>query len=105
MQQLKKAISIFNILYPGIIITIGFSLLTPYIIQHQYPPQFSILVCVIVIAIPVLLLHLFWAKKKERVNSIWSLNSYTHRLSSGKLILYAIGLLVFMYLIWGITQP
>jgi len=33
------------------------------------------------------------------------LNGYKNKLSTSKLILYAAGLVVFAFLIWGITQP
>ncbi len=36
---------------------------------------------------------------------MWELNGYKNKLSTGKLILYALALVVFAFLIWGITQP
>ena len=105
MQQLSKGKSIVNHLYPGIIITIGFIILTPILLKGGHPPQLSLLLCVILIALPLLLGHLFGAKNKEEVKSIWTLNGYTNKLPTGRLILYALGLVVFAFLIWGITQP
>jgi len=49
--------------------------------------------------------NIFQAKKKEHRKNIWDLNVYKNKLSTGKLILYAFGLVVLMFLIWGITQP
>ena len=105
MQPFNKGESIVNHLYPGIIITFGFIVLTPILIQRHYPPQLSLLLCVLIIALPLLLGHLFWAKKKEGLKSIWALNGYTNKLPTGRLVLYALGLVVFAFIIWGITQP
>lgn len=44
-------------------------------------------------------------KKKEQKVSILQLNGYTNKLPTGKLILYATGLVVFAFFIWGVTQP
>ena len=105
MQQLSKLKSVLYHLYPGIIITLCFILITPFLVQHGYPPQLGSLLAIIIVAIPLLLAHLFLAKKKERRKNIWGLNVYKNKLSTGKLILYALGLVVLMFLIWGITQP
>src|SRR6266540_7044398 len=105
MQQLNKGESIVNHLYPGIVITIGFIILTPILIKQHYPPQLSLLLCVLIVALPLLLGHLLRTKKKEHVKSIWALNGYTNKLPTARLILYALGLVVFAFMIWGITQP
>ncbi len=105
MQQQSKGSSIINHLYPGVVITIGFVILTPILIKQHYPPQLSLLLCILLISLPLLLGHLLWAKKHEEVKSIWTLNGYKNKLPTGKLILYALGLVVFAFLIWGITQP
>jgi membrane protease YdiL (CAAX protease family) len=39
------------------------------------------------------------------MKSIWALNGYTNKLPTGRLVLYALGLVVFAFLIWGVTQP
>ena len=105
MQQLSKLKSVLYHLYPGIIITLCFILITPFLVQHGYPPQLGSLLAIIIVAIPLLLAHLFLAKKKEHRKNIWELNVYKNKLSTGKLILYAVSLVVLMFLIWGITQP
>src|SRR4051812_11895282 len=105
MQQLSKGTSILYHLYPGIFITAGFILLTPYVVQQHYPPQLSLLFCIVLIALPVLLLHMFRVKKKEKGTSLWTSNGFTNKLSALKLILYAIGLVAFAFVIWGVTQP
>jgi membrane protease YdiL (CAAX protease family) len=105
MQQLSRIKSILFHLYPGIIITIFFIVVTPYLVKQGYPPQLGSLLAIVIVAIPLLLAHLFQAKKKEHRKDIWELNVYKNKLPTGKLILYATGLVVFMFLIWGITQP
>lgn len=105
MQQLSKVKSILFHLYPGIIIAFCFALVTPYMVKKGYPPQLGSLLAIVIVAIPLLLVHLFKAKKKENKKNVWGLNVYKNRLSTGKLILYAVGLVVLMFLIWGITQP
>jgi membrane protease YdiL (CAAX protease family) len=105
MQQLSKLKSVLYHLYPGIIITLCFILITPFLVQHGYPPQLGSLLAIIIVAIPLLPAHLFLAKKKEHRKNIWELNVYKNKLSTGKLILYAVSLVVLMFLIWGITQP
>src|SRR5205823_4181886 len=105
VQQLSKTKSILYHLYPGVLITLCFILLTPFLVRHHYPPQLGSLLAIVIVAIPLLLAHLFQAKKKEHRKTIWELNVYKTTLSTGKLILYAVGLVVLMFLIWGITQP
>ncbi|HRH50598.1 MAG TPA: CPBP family intramembrane metalloprotease [Panacibacter sp.] len=105
MVQLTKTRSLLFHLYPGIIITFCFVLITPTLVARQYPPQLGLLLSIIIAAIPVLLSHLLVAKKKEQKVSILQLNGYTNKLPTGKLILYATGLVVFAFFIWGVTQP
>lgn len=105
MRQLSKTRSIVYHLYPGIIITACFAVLTPLLINYQLPPQFSILVAIAIVAIPLLLIHLNKVKRKENKNRLGEINGYQQRLGSGRLILYIIVLVIFMFFIWGITQP
>lgn len=105
MQQLSKTKSILYHLYPGIIIAISFALLTPLFLNYQLPPQFSILIIVGIVAVPLLVFHLNKTKRKEHKERLADVNGYTQRLSNGKLILYIVGLVIFMFFIWGITQP
>jgi uncharacterized protein len=105
MNQLGKSRSILYHLYPGIFITLGFIIITPIVIRFGFPPQFGMLLSIVIVAIPVLLLHLLNAKKRENKNHIFELNGLSERLSAGKLILYSFGLVVFAFLIWGGTQP
>jgi membrane protease YdiL (CAAX protease family) len=105
VKQLDKGKIILEHLYPGIIITIAFILLTPWVVANHYPPQFSLLLCVLIVALPVLLFHLYRARRTEHRKNIWQLNGYTNKLSTGKLIGYVIGLVVFQYVVWGLTQP
>ena len=105
MNQLSKTKSILYHLYPGVIITGCFIVLTPFVIQHHYPPQFSLLLSIIIVAIPLMTVHLLAVKKSENHKTVLQVNGYTNKLSTGKLILYAVGLVVFSFLVWGITQP
>src|SRR5215216_6740833 len=105
MQQLSKPKSILHHLYPGIVIALCFILLTPFLIKHHYPPQLGLLISIFIAAIPLLIGHLLFTKKNENKKSVWELNGYKNKLSTGKLILYVTGLVVFAFLIWGITQP
>lgn len=105
VKQLDRGKIILEHLYPGIVIAIAFTLLTPLVMQYHYPPQFSLLLCIIIVAVPLLLYHLYRARRVEGRKNIWELNGYTNKLSTGKLIGYSIGLVIFQYLIWGVTQP
>ena len=49
--------------------------------------------------------HLIRVKKQENKNSIQEINGFTDKISTGKLILYSVGLVFFAFLIWGATQP
>lgn len=105
MKSLTKSQSILYHLYPGVLITIGFIFLAPRVMKHGFPPQFGMLVAVVIIAVPVLVAHLYNVKKLEGQRNLTSLNGYTNRLSTPKLILYSLGLVVFAFMIWGATQP
>ncbi len=105
MQQLTKTKSVLYHLYPGIIIAVCFIILAPVFMKYHYPAQLGFLFAIIIAAIPVLVTHLLRTKKRERRKSVWELNGYKNKLSTGKLILYALGLVVFAFLIWGMTQP
>ena len=105
MNQLSKTKSIIYHLYPGAVISLCFIVLTPFIIQLHFPPQLSLLISIIIVAIPLLIAHLLSVKKKENLRSLLLINGYNNKLPKGRLILYALGLVVFAFLVWGITQP
>ncbi len=105
MQQLSKTRSVLYHLYPGIIITACFAVLTPLLLSYHLPPQFSILIAIGIVALPLFVLHLSKVKKEEGRDKVAEINGYRNKLSSRKLILYISGLVIFMFLIWGITQP
>ena len=104
MEQLSKLRSVVYHLYPGILILLGFIGLTPLVIRYGYPPQLSLLLAIILIAVPVLAVHLVMVKKKENTSGILQLNGYKNQLPAGKLILYVTALLVIAFVIWGLTQ-
>ncbi len=105
MKQLSKTQTIIYHLYPGVLITAGFIFLAPLSIRLGYPPQFGMLLAVLLIALPVLLLHLWSVKNKEGQPSIWSVNGFKNKIGTGRLILYSLGLVAGAFIIWGITQP
>lgn len=105
MQQLSKTRSVLFHLYPGIIITACFAILTPLLLNFQLPPQLSLLIIIGIVAIPLLVFHLNKTKKEEHRNKLTAINGYTNKLTTGKLILCIAALVIFMLFIWGITQP
>ncbi len=105
MKQLSKIKSVLFHLYPGVIITVCFAIVTPLLLNYQLPPQFSLLVIISIVAIPLLVLHINKAKKEEQKDKLAQINGYSNKISAGRLILYIIGLVIFMFFIWGITQP
>jgi len=105
VRQLSKVKSVLYHLYPGVLIALCFTIITPLLAKHGYPPQLGSLIAIIFVAIPLLLLHLSQARKREHRKNIWELNLYKNKLSTRKLILYSLSLVIFMFLIWGITQP
>lgn len=105
VPQLSKTKTMLYHLYPGVIMTLCFILLAPVLVRYNYPPQLASLLAIVIVVIPVMVTHLLFIKKSERRKNIWELNGYKNKLSTGKLILYAVGLVVLMFLIWGITQP
>jgi hypothetical protein len=105
MQQQTRRASILHHLYPGVVITACFVALTPRVVALGYPPQFSMLLCIVGVAIPLLLMHLRAARKKERLTSIRQLNGYTERLPAWRLVSYSLGLVVVAFIAWGVLQP
>ena len=105
MKQLTKTKAILYHLYPGIIIATFFAVLTPFLLQYNLPPQFSILIVIALVAIPLLAWHLSKTKREEHKTRIAEVNGYQNRISTGKLILWIVGLVIFMFLVWGATQP
>jgi uncharacterized protein len=105
MQQFSRTRTVLLHLYPGILITFLFVLLTPLLLTQRYPPQFSLLIATLLIGIPVLYLHLSVVKKEENANSFTGINKFRNKLPNGKLILYCSGLVIYAFLIWGLTQP
>jgi len=103
--QLSKAKAILYHLYPGVCIALGFIFLAPFFMHFGFPPQFGSLVAIILVALPLLASHLSRARKRENKNRIVELNLLTGKLPTLKLILYSVGLVILMFMIWGITQP
>jgi membrane protease YdiL (CAAX protease family) len=105
MLQLSKYKAVLYHLYPGVIITAGFTLLAPVAIKLGFPPQAGMLIAILVFALPTLFIHLFRAKKSEKKNTVSELNGLTNKLPVPKLILYSSVLVFIAFIVWGITQP
>ena len=63
------------------------------------------LLAIVFIVTPVIIMHLVRAKSQEKVRRIRDLIAYKEKLSNKKLILYTVGLVLFAYVIYGLTQP
>jgi hypothetical protein len=105
MKQHSKPKSIFYHFYPGVLITLFFVSVTPFMVNKGLPPQLSMLLAIVVVVVPVFLLHLKKAKQMEGVSRIRDLVVYNEKLTTKKLITYTLGLIVFAFLIYGLTQP
>ena len=105
MNQLSKTKSILYHLYPGVFITAAFILITPYVINCGYPPQLAMLLLIILVAVPVMLIHLLRVKRTEQLKRVWLVNGLTCRINSGRLTIYVVLLVAAAFVIWGITQP
>ena len=105
MQQLSKGKAILYHLYPGVLITLAFIILAPIGIRYGFPPQFGMLLAIVLVALPVLLAHLYSVRKTENKSSLLGVNGLQNRLPTMRLILYALGLVIFAFLIWGATAP
>ena len=105
MKQLSKTSAIVYHLYPGVLITLFFILVTPYFINNGLPPQLSMLVAIIMVVVPIIYFHLYKAKQKEELDRIKDLFSHTQKLANRKIILYTLGLIVFAFLVYGLMQP
>lgn len=105
MEQHSKLKSIIFHLYPGLIIVLFFGLSTPYFLKLGLPPQLSMLTAILVVVIPLFLIHLNQARKLEEKKSIQDLISYSNDLPTARLIGYVAGLIVFAFLVYGLTQP
>lgn len=105
MKQHSKLKSIFYHLYPGVGITIFFIIVAPYFVTIGLPPQMAMLIAIVFVVIPIILVHLMKAKRSEKVKDINELMVYKEKLPAGKLTLYVIGLILFAFIIYGVTQP
>ncbi|MEZ4841624.1 MAG: CPBP family intramembrane glutamic endopeptidase [Flavobacteriaceae bacterium] len=104
-----KQLSLFRIVlyhfYPGILLTIFFIIFTPLAYDKGIPPQIILLGGIPLIIVPTIYLHLKRAKRRESKEIIKDLFTYNEQLHKNKLILYTLGLIIFAFIIYGITQP
>lgn len=105
MKQLSPLRAILYHLYPGIAITILFIVVTPSLTARGYPPQLGILLSIILVALPILGLHLLAAKRKEDRQTVADLNGLTAKLPAAKLFGYVLLSVVIAFILWGVTQP
>jgi membrane protease YdiL (CAAX protease family) len=105
MKQHTKLQSVFYHLYPGVGITLFFIIAAPYFSSIGLPPQLAMLVAIVLIVVPIIWLHLLKAKRNEKAAKIRDLIVYNKKLPTGKLILYVAGLILFAFIIYGLTQP
>lgn len=105
MNSISKTRAAFYHLYPGIIITIVFVFLTPAVVHRGYPPQMGALLAIVIAALPLFILHLRSARRRENRTGILQLNLFTNRLPGWKLAAYVAGLVVLSFAIWTATEP
>ena len=105
MKQFSKTKSLWLHFYPGILITLFFIIVAPIMTANGLPPQLAMLTAIIVVVVPVMLLHLHRATKNEGLATISELIVYKNDISTGKIVLYALGMIVFAFLVYGATQP
>jgi membrane protease YdiL (CAAX protease family) len=105
MKQHSKSKSILYHLYPGIVITLFFVGTSPLLLRHGLPPQLTMLIAIALVVIPVILIHLYKAKSEEGVERIRDLIAFKEKLPRKRLVVYTLGLVVFAYLVYGLTQP
>lgn len=95
--------SVFLHLYPGVLITIFFILVTPSVVARGYPPQFSMLLAVCFVALPLLGTHLWIARRQLPLSPPWV--RYNRPMSTGQYGLVVGGLVIWAFLMWGLTSP
>jgi hypothetical protein len=105
MIQLSKSKAILFHLYPGVIMTVCFLLLSPLLVKLGLPPLFTLLALILVLVIPMLFVHLNNIKRAEFKNAITNVNGFQQKLPFGKLVLYVLLLALLAFIIWGATAP
>lgn len=105
MKSLTKVETVVYHLYPGVLIAAFFSLVTPYLVKTGLPPQLSMMIAIVVVVIPIILIHLNTVRKREGLPNLFSISSYNHSLSQGQIIGYSTLIIVFAFLMYGLTRP
>lgn len=105
MIQLGKLRTVLYHLYPGVVITSSFVLLAPVVVNYGFPSQFAMLISIAFVALPILISHLVFVKKLENKETVSSINGFTDRLTTSRLLLYSVGLTLLAFTIWGLTHP
>jgi len=105
MKQLSKLKILWYHLYPGILLTGFFIVFAPLFYKEGIPPQLIILLGIPIVIIPTIYFHLVKVKKIENRDRITELIVYNEKLSKIKLIGYTLGLILFAFVVYGLTQP
>jgi uncharacterized protein len=105
MIQLSKSKAVLFHLYPGVVTTVCFLLLSPLLVKLGLPPLFTLLALILVLVIPMLFVHIKKVKQDEFKTSITNVNGFQQKLPVGKLMLYVLLLVVLAFIIWGATAP
>ena len=105
MKQLSRSKILLYHFYPGILLTIFFILITPFAYAKGIPPQLVVLIGIPVVILPTIFVHLMKARKAEGKEKISDLIVYKEELPNFKLYGYTLGLIIFAFLVYGLTQP
>ncbi len=95
--------SVWLHLYPGLLITLFFVLVTPTVVAHGYPPQFSMLLAVCCVALPVLGWHLFVVRQAETNRVVFTAQRQPMRWYQYLIIVSS--LVIWAFALWGLTMP
>lgn len=92
--------------YPGLLLTAFFIGATLLLQGKGIPPQLIVLLGIPLVIVPVMYFHLLHARKSENSKSIGSLvESYGNKLPFKRLAVYSLMLVIFAFVVYGVTQP
>lgn len=105
MIQLRPSLIFWSHLYPGVFLTVYFVLTVPYFYEKGIPPQLNLLLGIPIVLVPSLYVHLKKSAREEGLSKIKDLIVYDSKLSKVRLVVYVFGLVIFSFLVYGLTQP
>ena len=98
--------SLFLHILPGILVTLGFILLSPLMTRLGYPPLLGFLLAVLLFDLPFMLGFLFReGKKKNGRFSLQGVLQFNEKLAWGKFFLFFIGVFLVIYLLMMLVTP